>query len=561
MLDWFASLFLPIVHGAPNTHPTMQSIMVLMVVAAVGLAIGRIAIRGISVGIAGVLFSGLLFGHFGMNIDSDVLGFVQEFGLILFVYSIGAQVGPSFFSTLRKQGTSMALVGSCGILIDCVLVILFVKVLGYPIAEAIGVYCGAVTNTPALGAAQQTLSEMTDSATAAIPGLGYAVTYPFGVLGIIMTFILLKLVFRIDIPASKKAYDEAHGRGRKKLQNLDIEIADNVSDEELKKALEESTVTVSRMMTAGEIRLGGDAEDIAEKNPDIIHVVGDAEELKALESKLGHKAGLDLRAMASDIASREIIVTNTPLVGKTIDELKCVDSKSVVVTRVSRAAIEFVPDDDMALAFGDRLRVVGEPEALDAAVKELGNSAQKLDNTQMIPVLLAIAFGVFFGSIGVPVPGLSAPLKLGLAGGVLVAAILFSRINRIGPLVWYMPMGATLVLRELGIVLFLCCVGLKGGGKFVETLTQGPGLSWVGLGALVTVTSLVMVGVFCLKVLKMNYLTAIGFMSGSHTNPPSLAYASGLIASDAAAYGYATFYPLAMLLRVMTAQILVLCLA
>ncbi len=542
----------------PHMSVIMHDILILMSVAMLGLAIGRIKIRGVSIGIAGVLFTGLFFGHFGWNINGDVLTFIQEFGLMLFVYSIGAQVGPSFFHTLKTQGLSMTLVGTVGVAVDCLLVVFFVLVLKFPIDQSIGVYCGALTNTPALGAAQQTLQEL-NGVPVSTPGLGYAVCYPFGVLGIIMVFLILRVIFRIDLATAKRDYDEKTGLNKKKkLANTDIEIDGHLSKEEIQDAFKDIPVKVSRILHAGEIRLGGAADDIDFTKTEAIHLVGEEDDLRYLEGRIGKRIDTDLLKMESDLTSCEITVSENHLVGKPIEKLKCIKNKSVVITRLIRIGLEFAPTDDMKLNFGDHLRIVGSEKALAAAAKELGNAPQKLEQTQLIPVLVGIAIGVFLGNIGIPIPGLLAPLKLGLAGGVLVASILLSYINRIGPLVWYMPTAANFILRELGIVLFLGCVGLKAGGRFVETLMQGPGLEWFGLGVIMTVTSMTLVGCFCLKVLKMNYLTLVGFLAGTHTNPPALAYSSGLVNSDAAAYGYATFYPMAMLLRVLTAQLLVL---
>ena len=571
MLDWLAELFLPILHGKPNAHPVIQSCMVLMLASAAGLAIGRVAIKGVSLGIAGVLFSGILFSHFGMTINNTVMEFAREFGLMLFVYTIGVQVGPGFMNSMRKAGLQLAGVVTGGILLDCVLVVCMVFALKVPIEAAIGVFCGALTNTPSLGAVTLTLRELGGEQVAKVPGLAYAVCYPFGILGVIMSFVAIRIFLGISIDKEKQRYAEEQGTATKLLSGMSIEITCDLDQKVLEDLLSDK-ITISRVKHDTEITLAtvklpalsfrgfpNTKTDVsALVAGDIIHAVGAPEDLEDFCSRIGKPAQEDIRSGASDLTTRDMIVTQTAIVGAKLSALKQVSHGNVVITRLNRMGVEVVPNANSELGFGDSMRVVGTPKALASLAAEIGDSHHSLDHTQLIPIFLGIATGVLLGNIAIPIPGLAAPLKLGLAGGVMVMAIVLSRINRIGPLLWYMPLQANLALREIGITLFLCCVGLKCGTDFINTLMNGEGILWMTMGFFTTLISMWIVGLFCIKKLKMNYLTTIGMIAGSHTNPPSLAYAQSLAHSDAASYGYAMYYPLAMLLRVVTAQILVL---
>lgn len=547
----FATLLDPV--SVPHT------VMVICLVASLGLALGHFKIFGVNIGIAGVLFTGLLFGHFGVTIDEHVLEFVREFGLILFVYAIGLQVGPGFFSSIRKGGLPLNLMAASVVLLGVGMTLVAHFVGQIPIESAVGVLSGATTNTPSLGAAQQALRDVVGptSDLVKLPGLGYAVAYPFGVIGIIIAMLTIKGVFRI-LPEKELEQFSSHTKVPK-LHSVNLEVT-NPTLEGLPigrvPGFPESAVVISRFMRKGEVTVAHPTTTLAVG--DVVLAVGPKDKLEALEGILGKKASIDLRDVESNITTKNLAVTRKHVLGKTIGELALQNRFGVTVTRLSRMGLEFAAHPDLSLKFGDTLLVVGEPEAIKEASSELGNSPKDLNDPQIIPLLMGITVGVIFGSLPLAIPGLPAPVRLGLAGGPLIIAIILARIGQWGPLVWHTPVSANLMIRELGISLFLTCVGLKSGGKFVATLMSGDGVAWILWGAAITLIPLLIVGFVARSILKTNYTALCGVLAGAMTDPPALAFANTYLGSELPALSYATVYPLTMLLRVLSTQALVL---
>ncbi len=554
------SWLLELIWGESIAH----AILILALVAGTGLALGHLRVAGIGLGIAGVLFTGLLFGHFGLGINAEVLDFAREFGLILFVYSIGIQVGPGFFDSLRRQGLPLNLMAA-GIILGGVVVTLLIHFLaGIETPIAVGLFSGATTNTPSLAAAQQALRDVPGFTTemAKLPGLGYAVAYPFGVIGIILTMLLVRSAFRIDLMRETEALKEEQAAGgRASLARMHLEVKNpGVDGQRVREVLaqlgSEAGVVISRILHGGEIQVA--LPDTRIHQGDVILAVGPRDRLEALRDLVGTESPIDLTSIESEITATRIIVTRKDIVGKSVAELDLPERHGVTITRVTRAGVEFSPGPAVRLQLGDSLLAVGPRDAIERAGRELGNSARELGVPEIIPIFTGIALGILLGSWPIPVPGVPAPVKLGLAGGPLVVAILLSRVGHIGPLFWYLPQSANLVLREIGIVLFLAAVGLRAGDRFVETLVSGDGFVWMGLAALITLVPLLVVALIGRLFLKVNYLTLCGLLSGSMTDPPALAFAGSFTRSEAPSVAYATVYPLTMILRVLSAQLMVL---
>ncbi|MHB0996388.1 MAG: putative transporter [Elusimicrobiales bacterium] len=532
------------------------SVFVIMLVAAGGLAAGNIKIAGINLGIAGVLFSGILFGHFGLAISHETLEFLRDFGLILFVYSIGTQVGPGFFSSFRKQGIRLNLLAAAVVLGGVAVTLAAARLAGFDIATAVGMYAGAVTNTPSLAAAQQTLAAVSPEAVNSI-SVGYALAYPGAILGIILTMIVIRRIFKAQ--AERDMLDVHAEKAASALINASIAVENrNLEGLRIKDipAINELGVVISRVYHAGQLGVAHD--DTVIHSGDILLAVGLEENVRKFTLVVGSKSGTDLKKLPSRILHSRVIVTHKEVIGKTLDELNLESRYDVVATRVARADVEFLVSDSYVLQFADNLVIVGEEAAVAKAAALLGNSPKDLNHPQLIPAFIGIAAGVLLGSVPISVPGLAAPVKLGLAGGPLVMAIILSYVQHIGPLNWYLPPAGNLMLRELGITLFLACVGLKAGGRFFETLLHGNGLQIVLFSFLITVLPILAVGIFAKVKYRTNYLALCGALAGSMTDPPALAFANAMNPSNLSAMSYATVYPLVMIMRVISAQVLVL---
>ncbi len=539
------------------------TVSVLALVAVVGLWIGNVKIRGVGFGIGGVLFGGIIVGHFvdqaGVTLSSPMLHFIQEFGLILFVYTIGIQVGPGFFASLRVSGLRLNLFAILIVILGGLVTAVLHKLFNIPLPVVLGIFSGAVTNTPALGAGQQILRDL------GVPfvvvdqmGMSYAMAYPFGICGILLTMWLVRLFFRINIEKEAQRFEESSGNGHAHLHTINVRVENpNLNQMAIQDVpmLNSDNIVCSRLKR-GELLMVPAPGTLIQAG-DLLHLVGRPEDLHNAQLVIGQEVATSLSTRGTDLKVERVVVTNEKVLGKKIRDLHVKQRYDVVISRLNRAGVELVASSSASLQFGDILNLVGRPEAIDAVAAELGNAQQKLQQVQMLPVFIGIELGVLLGSIPLFIPGFPAALKLGLAGGPLIMALILGRIGSIGKLYWFMPPSANLALRELGIVLFLAVVGLKSGGDFVATLTQGDGLSWIAYGIFITAIPLLTVGILARMLAKMNYLTLCGMLAGSMTDPPALAFANNLHAtSGAAALSYATVYPLVMFLRIITPQLL-----
>ncbi len=510
------------------------TVSVLALVAVVGLWIGNVKIRGVGFGIGGVLFGGIIVGHFvdqaGVALSSPMLHFIQEFGLILFVYTIGIQVGPGFFASLRVSGLRLNLFAILIVILGGLVTAVLHKLFNIPLPVVLGIFSGAVTNTPALGAGQQ----------------------------ILLTMWLVRLFFRINVEKEAQRFEESSGNGHAHLHTINVRVENpNLNQMAIQDVpmLNNDNIVCSRLKR-GELLMVPAPGTLIQAG-DLLHLVGRPEDLHNAQLVIGQEVATSLSTRGTDLKVERVVVTNEKVLGKKIRDLHVKQRYDVVISRLNRAGVELVASSSASLQFGDILNLVGRPEAIDAVAAELGNAQQKLQQVQMLPVFIGIGLGVLLGSIPLFIPGFPAALKLGLAGGPLIMALILGRIGSIGKLYWFMPPSANLALRELGIVLFLAVVGLKSGGDFVATLTQGDGLSWIAYGIFITAIPLLTVGILARMLAKMNYLTLCGMLAGSMTDPPALAFANNLHAtSGAAALSYATVYPLVMFLRIITPQLL-----
>ena len=538
------------------------AICILSLVAIIGLWIGNWRIYGVGLGIGGVLFGGIAIGHFaklyGLEVNLHTLEFIREFGLILFVYTIGIQVGPGFFALLRTSGLKLNLFAALLVVLGCIVAVILHKIWGIPLPVILGTYSGAVTNTPSLGAGQLMLSEL--GADSNVMTLSYAVAYPFGICGILLSMWLIRFVFRINVDSEARLYQQQSGLGHGNLQTMNIEIRNsNLSGLTLQEIpdLEEGEVVCSRLKR-GDVLMVPKPDTVVQLG-DLLHLVGDKKALKKVRLVIGEEVATSLSTQGTELRVERVVVTNEKVLGKTLGDLELKSKFDVVVSRLNRAGIELVPGSGSSLQFGDILNLVGRPESIEAVAGLVGNAQHKLQQVQMLPVFLGIGLGVIVGSIPFYIPGFSAALKLGLAGGPLVVALILSRIGSIGKLYWFMPPSANLALREIGIVLFLSVVGLKSGGEFVSTLVDGDGLLWMACGAVITLLPLLVVGFLARVFGKINYLSLCGMLAGSMTDPPALAFANAMHpTSDAAALSYATVYPMVMFLRIISPQLLVI---
>ncbi len=538
---------------------TASTLIFLSLVGIAGILIGKVKAFRIKLGIAGVLFAGLFLGHLGARTDHEVLHFVKEFGLILFVYSIGLEVGPRFLSSLRNNGLKINLLAA-GIVVLGVLIAVALKIaFDIPVPVIVGVLCGAVTNTPSLGAAQQVITEQMGSSgdLAQLTSMGYAVAYPLGILGIIITMLLLRAFFKISVRSEIDKYHEEVSGLSGKLEAVNMRIVNQ--------ALVGKTIAFMRTALRGEFVLSrlwrkGEffmpEEDTLLEEGDMLYGVSSEAYFDILELKIGplNKTG-DLE-ITGKLGMRHVVFTNKSMAGKTISQIGISRGFPVNITRIFRAGMEIMPDEEDSIEFGDTLRIVGERQALGEVAALLGNSMKELAHPNIIPILIGILAGVLIGSISFAIPGLPAPAKLGLAGGPLLVALFLGHKGRIGKLDFYMTPGANLFIRELGIVLFLACVGLSAGENFVSTIAGG-GYVWMIYGVVITLFPILIIGVIA-RLMKINYLSICGLLAGSMTDPPALEFANSIAPGQAQSTAYATVYPLVMFLRVLLAQILVL---
>ncbi|MGM8868556.1 putative transporter [Enterobacter hormaechei] len=539
------------------------TVSVLALVAVVGLWLGNIKIRGVGFGIGGVLFGGIFVGHFadqlGWVLSADMLHFIQEFGLILFVYTIGIQVGPGFFASLRVSGLRLNLFAFGIVVMGGLVTAILHKLFAIPLPVVLGIFSGAVTNTPALGAGQQILRDLGIPADVVDQmGMSYAMAYPFGICGILLSMWLVRVLFRVNVEQEAKEHESTLTNGHALIKTINIRVENpNLNNMAIQDVLILNSATIICSRLKRDDTLMVPSPDTLIQHGDLLHLVGQPADLNNARLVIGQEVDTSLSTRGTDMRVERVVVTNEKVLGKKIRDLQVKERYDVVISRLNRAGVELVASQDASLQFGDILNLVGRPSSIDAVADMVGNAQQKLQQVQMLPVFIGVGLGVMLGSIPLYVPGFPVALKLGLAGGPLIMALILGRIGSIGKLYWFMPPSANLALRELGIVLFLAVVGLKSGGDFVDTLVNGEGMSWVGYGIFITAIPLITVGLLARMFAKMNYLTLCGMLAGSMTDPPALAFANNLHAtSGAAALSYATVYPLVMFLRIITPQLL-----
>ena len=551
-MDWLVNLF--------TANSIAHAVLILGLTIALGLLLGRIKFGSVSLGITWVLFVGIVLSHFGLGIDPEICHFVKEFGLILFVYSIGLQVGPGFFSSLKEGGVTLNSLAVLIILLGCVTCYTIHLITGEDLTTMIGVLSGAVTNTPGLGAAQQTISDtIADSAeTTNRLATAYAVAYPLGVVGIIVSMLLIRYLFRIKLDREKVLAERSNAP---KTVRIDLKVSNKGI---IGKKIEDiAHITRSKFVVARMIRDGKQeiaSGDTELREGDIMRVVISNRDVELVQSLIGESVQLDdkeWQTSASNLEKRRILVTKSGINGKHISDLHIRESYNVTITRVVRAGIELVATYELRLQMGDVVVVVGRKNDLDQVAAILGNSVRRLDHPNLLPIFIGIFLGVLLGSIPIMLPGVPLPVKLGLAGGPLVVAILMARYGPNYKLVTFTTNSANMMIREGGISLFLAAVGLGAGEGFVDAIADG-GYWWILYGVAITMLPLLITGILARKVFKLDYFSIMGLMSGAMTDPPALAYANSVSTNDRSAVAYATVYPLTMFLRIFTAQILAL---
>lgn len=552
-------MFTELLFGSSTAH----IIFILAATIALGTLLGKVKLGGVTLGVTWILFVGIAFGHFKMGIDPKVLGFVKEFGLILFIYSVGMQVGPGFFSSLKQNGLKLNLVSFGVLLVGVLVTCLLAFVSDTSLVTMTGVMSGAVTNTPALGSAQQTYLDTMGVNEPSI-SLGYAVAYPLGVIGLIVALIVLRKIFRVDPEKEDARLHEEHVIETHDPDRITVEITNPQLDGkkvwELARLLNRPFV-ISRILKEGAEPVLADAQTVVSLG-DKVFFVCDPRDTEAVVAFLGRKLEMpqevwDERSRNTELTSRRILVTRSSINGKQLGALQLRNHFKVNVTRVNRSGVDLIASPSLELLLGDRVTVVGAESAIQEVAGLLGNSQKRLREPNLIPMFIGILLGVLVGMIPFHISGIPLPVKLGLAGGPLIVAILLSRFGARFHLVTYTAISASLMLREIGISLFLAAVGLSAGPEFVSTLTGG-GYIWVGYGFLITVIPILVMGIVGRLVFKLNYFALMGTLAGSMTNPIALSFVNSSSPNDIPAVSYSTVYPLTMFLRVVSAQILIL---
>ena len=541
-----------------------HSILLLSFVIAAGIQLGKIKVFGVSLGITLVLFVGIILGHFGFTINHNVIHFFKEFGLILFVYSVGMQVGPGFFSSFKQGGITLNMM-SCGIVFLGVLTAVILHyATGIPMPTMVGILSGAVTNTPGLGAAQQAFSDMHGVSDNTI-ALGYAVAYPLGVIGIILSIILIKYIFRVSFDKENEQLNSEDSSHTNEAKPISLIVKNpaifNKTVAELSNLLEHRDFVISRVWRDSNKQIEiASANTVLQEN-DKVFVITTETDAETIKTFIGEEIDMERKQwirMESQFINRRILITKPELNGKRLGQLKLRKLYGINITRINRAGVDLVAKPGLTLQVGDRVNVVGTETAVSNVEKVLGNSMKRLNEPNLITIFVGIALGIVLGSIPISFPGIPQPVKLGLAGGPLVVAILISRFGYHYKLITYTTQSANLMLREIGITLFLACVGISAGDGFVDTIVNNGGFAWIGYGFIITFVPLMIIGCIGRYFCKVNYFTLMGLIAGSTTDPPALAYSNATAGNDAPSVGYATVYPLTMFLRVLTAQLLIL---
>lgn len=590
-MSWLQVLF-------TSQESIATSLLILSLVAALGIVIGSISIKGISLGIGGTIFSGIILGHFGLTINHTVLEFAREFGLVLFVYSVGLHVGPGILEALKSDGLKLNIF-AIGVVCFGLMITAGIVLSGKVAAPiAVGIFSGATTNTPSLAASTQALTDKANTeffdievaAQAAIqsspktaagyqdvnaldaserkellmlaarlPSVGYAVAYPFGVIGTILSMLIIRAWFRVNVEEEKARIESLQNSPKTFVSVANIRLTNsNLFGKTISQipALSALSIVITRVLHNNNLSIASPQTVLHQD--DVFTAVGHKDQLEQLQMIVGERSELDLREVPTDIALKRVVVTNKQAVGCTIGSISVLAELGVHATRIFRAGVEITATPNMVIHYADSILLLGMPESLKEAANFFGDIPRKLDHPDIIVLFLGIVLGVIVGSYPIAIPGVPVPVKLGMAGGPLLVAILLSRMRKIGPMVSYMPQSAKVILRELGILLFLSAVGLKCGDTFFPTLLEGDGLKWMLLGAIITMLPLLLMGYFGRKFLGIDYLTMSGVIAGSMTDPPALAFAQNSLNSDETVIGYAAVYPLTMIMRIVGAQLLAL---
>ena len=555
-MDWLQNLLF-------DENSIAHIVLLYSFVIAVGVLLGKIKFFGVSLGVTFVLFTGIVCGHFGLTGNTQILTFLQDFGLILFVFCIGLQVGPSFFSSFKKGGIAMNLVAMGIVALNIVVAVaLYYGLNGrIELPMMVGILCGAVTNTPGLGAANEALSQLNYNGPQI--AMGYACAYPLGVLGIIGSIIAIRYICRINLKKEEEdiAKEEAaNPHLTPRMMHLEVH-----NEAMAGKTLLQGRDFMGRDFVCSRILQNG---HVSIPNRDTVFHLGDQlfvvcaeDDAEAIIAFIGPKIEVDWEKQDTPMVSRRILITQPKMNGKQLGEFHFSSMYGVNVTRVNRSGMDIFASRNLTLQVGDRVMVVGPQDAVERVANLMGNSLKRLDHPNIVTIFVGIFLGIFFGSLPIAFPGIPTPVKLGLAGGPLIVSILIGRFGYKLKLVTYTTMSANLMLREIGIALFLASVGIKAGANFVNTVVDGDGLLYVGCGFLITVIPLLIMGAVARWHYKMNYFMLMGLIAGSNTDPPALAYSNQTAGNNAPAVGYSTVYPVSMFLRILTAQLLILILA
>jgi len=539
-----------------------HTLLLYSFIIAFGVFLGKVKVFGISLGVTFVLFVGIIVGHFGFTVNPTVLGFIKEFGLILFIYTIGLQVGPGFFSSFKKGGMVLNTL-ACGIVILGIITAISIYYIAndrIPFPMIVGIMSGAVTNTPGLGAAEEALRQI--HYTGSSIGLGYAVAYPLGVVGIILSMVLIRVLFRIKLDNESEKLISQDDNAKEVPERMTLKITNKAIEGKTMKEcrnLVGRDFIISRMIENDTIVIP--AGNTVLHTGNIILVVTTSHNAESVRTFLGEEIEYKWEDDDSKLVSRRIVITQDSINGKTIGSLKLRSVLGVNITRVNRSGIDLLATPSLILQVGDRVMVVGPLDAIKRAEKILGNTLKRLNEPHIISIFIGILTGILVGSIPFYFPGMPMPAKLGLAGGPLIVAILVGRFGYKIKLITFTTQSANLMLREIGICLFLASVGLSSGSEFFKTVLSGDGLLWIGCGFLITIIPAIIIGIISRSCFKLNYYTIMGLIAGSMTDPPALAYASSTANNDAPAIAYSTVYPLTMFLRIISAQVLILAFA
>lgn len=553
MQNWFTALF--------STNSIAQTILIFGLVISVGIWLGRVKIGGISLGVTWVLFMGMLCSYLGITVDENTGHFLKEFGLILFVYSIGLQVGPGFFASLKKNALANNLLAGSVVLLGVIITIVLKYISGFHITMMAGVMSGAVTNTPGLAAAQAAVKEMNiTNIDNSMITLAYACAYPFGVFGIILSLILLKRLFKVNVENERELHRKLNVFRSKRPVSIHLNL-DNprLIGQPLRKvfSLLKDPIVVSRMLKNGEVITP--TPDVILEKDDVLLVVVPKHELETVKLLIGSESNLNLKTqLNSNLIVKNIVVTNKEVTHQRLGDIHEIHQDGFTLTRLSRAGIELVPHGNIYLQLGDTLKVVGTEEGIEGVVKLFGNSVKRLEVPDLAPIFMGIVLGVIVGSIPIYFPNMPVSVKIGMAGGPLIVALLLSRFGGVLYLNTYTTNSANLMVREMGITLFLASVGLHSGGNLAAAFVDGSGWVWILMGAVITTIPLVTVGIIAHKFFRKTYFEICGLLSGASTDPPALAFALKIAGNDIPSATYATVYPLTMIMRIVAAELLIL---